>query len=109
MSLVHLVYVSSATRQFSQAELIALLATSCRNNEPVGITGMLLYRDGNFMQVLEGEESAVAAAYDRISKDRRHDGLITMLKEPIATRDFGDWSMGFRDLNSIEVHNAPGY
>src|SRR4051812_26378365 len=99
MSLIHLVFVSSATPPFSQADLLALLEISCCNNEAVGITGMLLYRDGNFMQVLEGEESAVTATHDRISRDRRHDGLITMLKGPIAKRNFGDWSMGFRNLD----------
>src|SRR3954470_3384019 len=103
MPLTHLVYVSSATAPFTQADLLALLQISRRNNEPAGITGMLLYRDGNFMQALEGEEAAVNSAYIRISKDPRHEGLITMIKEPISERNFADWSMGFRNLDSSEV------
>jgi hypothetical protein len=109
MSLIHLVYVSSATQAFSQTELLSLLEVSRRNNEPAAITGMLLYRDGNFMQVLEGEDTAVTGTHDRIKLDPRHDGLITLLKAPIPQRDFGDWSMGFRNLESMEVRSVPGY
>lgn len=109
MSLIHLVYVSSATHSFTQSELLALLEASRRKNEAATITGMLLYRDGNFMQVLEGEESAVTDTHTRIAKDSRHDGLITLVKAPISQRSFGEWSMGFRNLDSAEVRAVPGY
>ncbi len=109
MSLIHLVYVSSATRPFDQAELLKLLEESRRNNQRTNITGLLLYREGNFMQALEGEELAVVSTHERISKDCRHGGLITLLKGPIAQRDFGDWSMGFRNLDSAEIRTLPGY
>lgn len=109
MSLIHLIYVSSATHNFSQTELLALLDVSRRNNAPADITGLLLYRDGNFMQVLEGEESVVTDTHARISKDQRHNGLITLLKQPISQRGFGEWSMGFRNLDSAEARNVPGY
>jgi len=109
MPLIHLIYVSSATQPFPQVDLLALLELSRRKNTPEGITGLLLYRDGNFMQVLEGEEQAVVATHARILRDTRHDGFITLLKESIEQRTFGDWSMGFRDLNSTEVRSTPGY
>jgi hypothetical protein len=109
MALIHLVYVSSATQPFPQTDLLALLEGSRRRNEPDGITGLLLYRDGNFMQVLEGEEPAVTATHARIAKDTRHGGLITLLKGPIEQRSFGEWSMGFRNLNSPEIRTFPGY
>jgi len=109
MSLIHLVYVSSATRPFGQSELIGLLEEFRQNNQRANITGMLLYRDGNFMQVLEGEEIAVTSTHERITKDSRHTGLITLLKEQITMRDFGEWSMGFRNLDSAELRDVPGY
>ena len=109
MALIHLIYASSATKPFSEKDLLALLEISRRNNEPAGITGLLLYHDGNFMQVLEGEEPVVTATHARISKDPRHYGLLTLLQEPIEKRAFGDWSMGFRNLNSDEVRSTPGY
>jgi hypothetical protein len=109
MPLIHLVYVSSATIAFTEAGLLALLEVSRRKNESASLTGMLLYRDGNFMQVLEGEEATVNDAYARIGKDARHEGLITMLRGPISERNFADWSMGFRNLDSAEVRRVAGY
>jgi hypothetical protein len=104
-----LVYVSSAAPPFSGDELRALLATCRKNNAALGITGMLLYKDGNFMQVLEGEEEAVRGLYDRIIADHRHKGEITLQQGFTEGRQFPDWSMGFRDLDSPEERSTPGY
>ena len=104
-----LVYVSSATELFSNDDLVALLSVSRRNNARDGITGMLLYRQGNFMQVLEGEEEKVHALHHRIQNDGRHHGLITMLQQPIAARQFGGWSMGFRNLSDPSLQGVSGY
>ncbi len=107
--LTSLVYVSSAVELFSHAELRALLDTSRRNNTRSGITGMLLYKDGNFMQVLEGPATCVRDVHERIGRDPRHTGLITLMNRPIAQRQFVDWSMGFRNLADSELHATPGY
>ena len=104
-----LVYISSAVQLFSKADLLELLARSRQNNEAAGLTGMLLYKEGSFMQVLEGEERAVLATHARIERDRRHRGLITLLKEPIAGRRFPEWSMALRELDSDEVQATPGF
>jgi len=109
MSLIHLVYISSAAQAFSEADLVALLEHSRRNNEAAGISGLLVYRDGNIMQVLEGEEETVMKTFSRIAKDPRHLGLITLLKEPIAERTFDEWSMGFRNLNKAKASEISGY
>ena len=104
-----LVYVSSAVRRFSRSDLEELLATSRDNNARAGITGMLLYKDGNFMQVLEGEEGAVRDLYDKIGDDPRHRGEIVLREGFTEERQFPDWSMGFRDLESPEARAVPGY
>ena len=104
-----LVYVSSATLPFSGEDLRDLLATCRKNNAELGITGMLLYKDGNFMQVLEGDEEAVRGLYARIEADPRHGGEITLQQGFTEGRQFPDWSMGFRDLNSSEENSTPGY
>jgi len=70
-----LVYVSSAVTPFSSTELADLLTVSHQNNLPAGITGMLLYKDGNVMQVLDGEEPAVLELYTRIGRDPRYRGV----------------------------------
>lgn len=105
----YLVYASSAIKQFSPSELADLLARSHENNTALGITGMLLYKDGNFMQVLEGEEAVVRRLYAEIGRDPRHRGLITMIEGPLVNRQFSDWSMGFQDLNTAKVLTTPGY
>ena len=104
-----LVYVSSATELFDRAELDEILAESRRNNEAAGVTGMLLYKDGNLMQVLEGDEEAVQATYARISADPRHRGLMVLLKEAVEDRQFEDWTMAFRDLEAADAQAVPGY
>jgi hypothetical protein len=96
--MISLVYVSSATRDFSAAELDALLITSRRNNSSDAITGMLVYRDGDFLQILEGPEAAVRATYARIARDPRHGRIMALDESRIETRAFGEWSMGFRQV-----------
>jgi hypothetical protein len=94
-ALIQLVYVSSGTRKFATGELVELLRVSRRNNQSNDITGMLIYHDGNFIQVLEGPPQPVAETFRRIGEDRRHRGLIEMLNQTIDQRDFPDWTMGF--------------
>jgi hypothetical protein len=107
--MLRLLYVSSARALFSKLELSALLERSRANNESAQITGILLYKDGNFMQVLEGDEPAVTALYHRIGRDPRHFGAKILLREQVTERLFPDWSMGFRDLSDPEIHALPGY
>ena len=104
-----LVYVSSATELFDRAELDEILAVSRRNNATVGVTGMLLYKDGNLMQALEGDQADVQATYHRISTDPRHRGLMVLLEETVEERQFEDWTMAFRDLEATDVQAVPGY
>jgi hypothetical protein len=104
-----LVYVSSATELFSRAELDDILAASRRNNAAAGVTGMLLYKDGNLMQVLEGDEAAVRDTYARIALDPRHRGLLVLLEQAVEERQFEDWTMAFRDLEAVDAATVPGY
>jgi len=98
-SLYQVVYLSAATVRFTKAELLALLEQSRQKNASRGISGLLLYHDGDFMQLLEGEEAQVRALYVRI----------LLIAGPVAERTFPDWSMGFRELSSPEVKAMPGY
>ncbi len=104
-----LTYVSSATEPFSEEDLALWLAQWRKNNSALGITGMLLYKDGNFMQVLEGEEGTIRSLYTRIERDPRNKGNIVLQQEDAEERQFPDWTMGFRDLNSPEVRDIPSY
>lgn len=103
----YLVYVSSATRRMSHDELVALLHNIRANNERLGVTGLLLYHDGSFMQMLEGEKQTVLDLYEKIQEDERHSTVLLMLSDDIEQRNFDDWSMGF--FNMDKVDGFPGY
>jgi hypothetical protein len=106
--LIQLIYVSSAVRLLSEEELLELLAQAREANRQRNVTGMLLYGEGNFLQVLEGEAADVDAVYAAIQQDPRHHHLLLIEREPIAARNFADWSMGFHRMSADELH-APGY
>jgi hypothetical protein len=103
------VYVSTAARLFEKTELLQLLEQSREKNARLAVTGMLLYKDGNFMQAVEGNDDAVRGLLTTIRRDPRHHGYMTLLRGEIGRRQFPDWSMGFQDLGSPEVHANPGY
>lgn len=100
--MISIVYVSAARHAFTPAELEALLEKSRANNRRDGVSGVLIYRDGDFLQVLEGPEEAVRRTYARIARDPRHGGVIVLDESAITQRNFGDWSMGFRRVSAAE-------
>jgi hypothetical protein len=108
-SLYHIVYVSSASHLFSKQELLDLLEKAREKNYRLGITGLLLYRDGDFIQLLEGDKAAVENLYATINADPRHSQATILLEEPTDQRLFNDWSMGFRNLSDPDVQATPGF
>jgi hypothetical protein len=105
----HVVYVSSASSLMSEGELMSLLEVSRARNAADGLTGMLLYKGGNFMQLLEGEDQPLENTCARIRRDPRHQGLIFLLDEEIAERSFVDWAMGFRSVVPEDLERVPGF
>lgn len=93
-----LVYQSTAARHFTAVELLELLALSRAKNARLQITGMLLYHEGRFLQLLEGGETEARQLYATIAQDQRHKWVALVMTGPSAERDFPDWTMGFRDL-----------
>jgi len=109
MSLNCLVYVSLATQEMSDEHLQSMLKKAREKNKRLDITGMLLYRDGFFMQALEGELSDIENLYQVISEDKRHSGLILIYKKPIKQRGFPDWTMGFNKIDDTDLGSIEGY
>jgi hypothetical protein len=103
-----LVYLSSATRLLSRAELAGLLKAARVKNERLGVTGLLVYRGGTFMQVLEGEEAVVRGLFETIKRDARHTGVIE-LHAGESERTFGKWSMAFRKLDARSEELPEGF
>jgi hypothetical protein len=103
------VYVSSEAIRFTDSDLLDLLTASRNKNYLAGITGLLLFKDGNFMQLLEGPEPAVRAVLGKIKSDSRHRGIRVLMEEEIPERKFSDWSMGFRKLDFQTAGEVDGY
>ena len=97
--MLQLIYVSAATVEFSVADLQQLLAGARENNESLGVSGMLLFHEGSFLQVLEGDEDVVLALYRKIEQDDRHTNVKMLLRSEVDERSFGDWKMGFYDAS----------
>jgi hypothetical protein len=96
-----LVYVSTAAHHLSEAEIGHLLDRARERNAKEQVTGVLLYSHGNFMQYLEGPRAGVARVYEHIVADRLHHGIIELVREPIAAREFADWTMAFRSISAF--------
>jgi hypothetical protein len=90
-------YVSRATTPMRPRDLERLLIDARAFNEKLQVTGALLHHDGNFFQYLEGPPSSVACVYQRIRQSGRHQGLVELLNQPIAARQFVRWHMAFTD------------
>ncbi|MES2472605.1 MAG: BLUF domain-containing protein [Pseudomonadota bacterium] len=90
-----LMYVSSTPRDIAPASLNEILDASRANNALLGVTGLLIYIDGGFLQILEGDERTVRELYMRICTDRRHWEVRMLLDREVEDRAFTGWSMGF--------------
>lgn len=109
MSLNCLVYVSLANQEMSDEHLKSLLKKAREKNASLNITGMLLFRDGFFMQALEGDPDDVNNLFSTIAKDARHRDVILIYNKPIKDRGFPDWTMGFNKIDDQSLEAIDGY
>ena len=98
---LQLIYTSIATGPFSKDQLDTLLVKARAHNHSLNISGMLVYDDGFFIQVLEGPEKEVEELFNVIGKDRRHNTVRLLLRHQIEAKEFEDWSMGFVDTTRV--------
>ena len=105
----HIIYLSRVSQKLSSDELVALLVKARRSNELAGITGAMVYGEGQFMQILEGETTAVTGLYERIIGDPRHQAILKLVDKPIEERTFMNWSMAFRELSPEQAAELAGY
>jgi hypothetical protein len=105
----YLTYFSSAVERFNQSELKRLLQISRNNNSSRSVTGLLLYRDGHFLQYLEGPNDAVKKAYEHIGMDKRHHSTRVVGVGQLEGRIFPEWWMGYKNMAGIRATNTEGY
>lgn len=102
-ALYRLVYTSARSKSCDDAEIEKILEASRRNNKPLGVTGMLIYTQDRFLQVLEGEYDKVMSLYHKIEKDRRHGGTNMRFCEEVSTRYFLDWDMASKKMYVADI------
>lgn len=106
--MIRLTYASTALKEWSAEDLLLLLKECRTNNSAKNITGILLYTNGTFFQVLEGDEATVKSVYAIIQQDQRHKDVTLIQKEQITERAFPYWSMGFENIDVKELSKMDG-
>ncbi len=101
--LVRLLYASRVVDTSAEA-IEAILAQSRQHNPASGITGILCYGGGIFLQAIEGGRMAVNALYGHIQKDPRHKDVVLLDYEEISERRFGGWTMG--QVNLLKLNHS---
>ena len=96
----------AAVAAFSQNELRELLAKARTKNSKLNITGLLLYHNESFFQILEGEEEPVHSLFARVAEDKRHHNVLLLSRKAAPGRNFGAWSMGFIDMDKASSKAA---
>jgi len=99
--LISLSYTSNAVVEISFLGNLRLLAHSFLNNQKYNITGLLIYKNGQFAQVIEGDSNSIDRIWNKIQLDTRHKDIQLLSKEPIAYRSFTKWSMLFPESEKV--------
>jgi len=99
--LVRLIYASRAAGAVNAEVLMPIMKASRAKNAAAGITGVLVFSDGVFLQLLEGGRNAVSALYNRIACDARHRDVVLLAYDEVDERRFAGWSMGQANLSRL--------
>lgn len=102
-TLYNLIYISNAQLHVGAQETQDILEISRQRNARLGITGMLLFADRRFIQILEGSTAAVEKVFASIANDARHTGVKVLTAGNIETRKFGAWSMGIEEVDATRI------
>ena len=103
--MIRILYLSQTAHNITDEQVQQILASSRRNNPALGITGVLVYGGGLFMQVLEGPDNSVLRMYTRILDDKRHGDSQIVHISPSTERIFQKWSMGVIKGDPLQFHH----
>ena len=104
-----IVYISKSTQPMHENQLLDILHSSRIHNAALNISGVLLYSEDTFIQLLEGRDAIINALYSRILADERHTNIITLIDETTAEKSFGQWLMGFAVTDATKTEKLVGY
>jgi len=109
MPLHELIYISDAAHSMVGGDLEELLERARKKNDRLGITGILVYHERRFMQLLEGEKALIDELFETIRADRRHRNVLKVWDYPIEQRNFPEWSMAYAAPDPQALRELPGY
>lgn len=101
--LSQLIYVSNRSENCTEKEIQKILVSCEKNNPPLNITGVLLYSDTKFIQLVEGRYDTILGLYDKLKTDGRHEQVRMISCGPIEEKAFPSWHMGSRKMVEGEV------
>jgi hypothetical protein len=104
-----MVYNSYTIGHIEEKDLDEILNQSRVNNKKLGITGLLLFVEDKFIQVLEGERQVVKDLYKIIQNDTRHRNVNKLIEGNIENRNYPDWSMAFKSMTGDQVKQKTGF
>ena len=99
--LVRCLYASRISTPLATSALDEILEQSRKNNPTRGITGLLCHTHDSFVQVVEGGREPISDLLRSIYRDDRHQQMTILLFEEIGERQFGNWTMGLVNVESI--------
>jgi hypothetical protein len=108
MTVFQTVYLSEAVNPLDRSRLEALLAQARLKNHRLGLTGLLLYHEGKFMQLLEGDRGVVQQVMASIRQDPRHRRVVSLLEHQTHEREFAEWSMALRTFDDSTAPRPEG-
>ncbi|MEM7624528.1 MAG: BLUF domain-containing protein [Planctomycetota bacterium] len=99
MPVHHLLYISDASDDLNTDNLDAMVRPFRTKNRARGVTGVLFYSAGHFIQLLEGAGPIVERLYETIRADPRHHNVRRLVMCPVDRRMFREWDMGLLNLD----------
>jgi hypothetical protein len=106
--LIRVIYLCSAPAGINEHEILRLLKQARIANRKRNVSGMLLYIGGSFLQTLEGEAAMIDTVSGSVFRDKPGIRLTPIAREPIAEREFGEWTMGFATVDPLEAGRLLG-
>ena len=103
-------YVSTANKELSESDISLLFKTVRQKNNTIGVTGILMFSEGNFFQIMEGEHDTIISLFNKIKVDPRHYNIIKILQKPTGNQFFDHYHSGFTTiLNGEEKHKLQSF
>jgi hypothetical protein len=101
-----LLYISRMKEEYNKEDIEYMLNLFREKNKENGISGLMLYYEGNIIQYIEGNKKDVYILYNNIKNDIRHYNITKVVDESVIKRNFVNWQMGFKELNQDELSHT---